>query len=409
MHTHAFMRLTARVEGAGVRLSFYFTTPVFKSLGGPSNSTVLQIQRKSVPGFTWGRHYKEYFDGLVPGAADVLFEGPLKAINHRKFEYLDSKVKIGETYVYWVSCTLGHLPTGPVPVRIRDHHIWWPHHEVESRIAAMAQTYPGMASLKRYGTTVGGYSISGLIVGNGKNCIALVGTIHAGESGPELIIPAVERLLTDHADLLSQVGVAILPNVNVDNRERLIKGCPWYLRTNARGVDINRNFNANWKQVDRNYGFVADDPDAMTYRGPRPKSEPETRAIIRFLNAARPQAVLSYHWLASITGANFLAARSAETDHAYVRRCTDLVNSFVRGFYGKNKHWRAGIQFSTSTGSLPEYTYCKLGVPGFDLEGDGNPDAEPSLTDQTTRSMLETYQGRHYRGLVSMLQDCTNR
>ena len=60
------------------------------------------------------------------------------------------------------------------------------------------------------GTTVGGRSIPGLIVGNSGNCIALVGTIHAGESGPELMIPAVERLLAEHAGLLDQVGVALL-------------------------------------------------------------------------------------------------------------------------------------------------------------------------------------------------------
>ena len=59
--------------------------------------------------------------------------------------------------------------------------------------------------------------------------------------------------------------------------------------------------------------------------------------------------------------------------------------------------------------SLTIRIHRKLGVPGFDLEWDGNPDTQPSHTDNTTRSMLETYQRRHYQGLVSMLQVCAKR
>jgi hypothetical protein len=408
MHTHALGQLTARVGNDGVRLSCYLTTSVFESRRCKQDALMIRIYRKRVPGFRWGRHYAEYFDGLVPHETDIVFEGPMESINNRKFEYLDPKVKMKGTYVYWVSCPLGRLPTGPVPVRVRDSCIWWPHREIQSRLAALAEGYPKMTSLKRYGTTVGGHSIPGLIVGNRHNCLALVGTIHAGESGPELMIPAVERALADNTDLLSQAGVAILPNVNVDERERLIDGCPWYLRTNSRGVDINRNFDANWRQVDYGYGLVSSDPDAGTYRGPRPKSEPETRAIIRFLNAVQPRAVLSYHSLASITGANFLAAHAAETDSNYVQACTAFVEPFIRAFY-RGKRWRAGIHFGASAGSLPEYAYRKLGVPGFDLEWDGNPDAQPSHLDHTSSSMLQTYQKRHYHGLVSMLQACARK
>ena len=222
------------------------------------------------------------------------------------------------------------------------------------------------------------------------------------------MIPAVEHMLADNADLLSHVGMAILPNVNVDERERLIDGCPWYLRKNSRGVDINRNFDADWAQVSYGYGFVSSDPDAGTYRGPGPKSEPETRATIDFLKATQPRAVLSYHALASITGANFLAAQAAETDSSYVQACTAFIEPFIRAFY-TDERWGAGLHFGACAGSLPEYAYRKLGVPGFDLEWDGNPDARPSHTDNTSRSMLETYQRRHYHGLVSLLQACARK
>jgi hypothetical protein len=53
---------------------------------------------------------------------------------------------------------------------------------------------------------------------------------------------------------------------------------------------------------------------------------------------------------------------------------------------------------------LPAYAYRVLGVPGFDLEWDGAPDAKPSHTDKTTPKLLHTYQERHYRGLLATLE-----
>ena len=405
MHRHAFSQLTARVKSGGVHLGFYFAAPVLKSLVAGQPPPTIRIHRKCEPRFTWGQDYAEYFDGMDAGNARIIFAGPIEPINGRKFEFFDEKVQVGRTYAYWVSCSLGRLPTGPVAVRVRDHRIWWPHEEVTSRLAAIAQAHPALAAIAQYGTTVGGHALPGLMVGNRDRCIALVGTIHAGESGPELLIPAVERLLVENAALLARVGIAILPNVNVDERERLVRGCPWYLRTNARGVDINRNFDADWEHVETNYGFVSSDPDALTYRGPQPDSEPETRAVVSFLKAVAPRAVLSYHNLASITGAILLAPCVAAQDVDYVDACQRLTEPFIAAFYPEER-WRAGLRFGTTAGSLPAYVYRTLRVPGFDLEADGNPDGQPAHIDKTTPEILATYQERHYQGLVALLRTC---
>lgn len=401
MPRHAVGQLKARVENGSVRLAFYLTTPVFEARRSDRPPTI-RVYRKSEPQFRSGRHYAEYFDGLDPAKAAVVFEGPIEPINNRKFEYVDDTAKLGATYAYWVSCSPGRSPTGPVPVRVRDPRVWWPHQDVSARLATVAREHPGLASLKRYGTTVGGRPIPGLLVGNAQNCVALVGTIHAGESGPELVIPAVERLLAEDASLLADAGLAVLPNVNIDERERLVHGCPWYLRTNSRGVDLNRNFDVDWDRIEYGYGLVSNDPDSATYRGPKPGSEPETKAVVRFLKTVKPKAVFSYHALASITGACLLGPREAEDDGGYVRTCNVFAEPFVAAFY-PGERWKAGIQFGTSAGSLPTYAYRTLGIPGFDLEWDGNPDSKPSHTDRTTLDMLETYQDRHYHGLVAVL------
>lgn len=52
-------------------------------------------------------------------------------------------------------------------------------------------------------------------------------------------------------------------------------------RYNARGVDLNRNFPGTWSRQSRT--------------GSRPASEPETRAMMRFLRTLAPTGVLSFH------------------------------------------------------------------------------------------------------------------
>ena len=336
-----------------------------------------------------------FCQALDPRGAPVLFEGRLDET------FVDDDVHPNHTYVYWLERE-GCPTLGPAVAKVRDAQVWWTKTEIDRRMRELAKRYPGLVRRHVVGRTAGGLELAGLLIGRSANPIALIGLIHAGESGPELLLPIVERLLREDADLLKTAGLAVLPVVNADERERMVEGWPWYLRTNARGVDLNRNFAGDWDTVDYMYGKDTSVSTSPTYRGQSPESEPETQAVVRFIGLCRPSMVFSYHHLASVTGGAFLGPAAAAGDAAYGTACKRVTAAYTRALY-RGRRREPSLAFLTTPGSLPAWLWRAHGIPALDVEAESGRTFAPSRNDRTTPALLEQCRHAHARAIRAML------
>jgi hypothetical protein len=109
-----------------------------------------------------------------------------------------------------------------------------------------------------------------------RNRYLVLGQMHGDEPAGPLIVE--NRLL--RVDPLKDIALWVVPTMNPDGRHR-------GTRTNARGVDLNRNFPSRT--------WVRQGKGTRYWSGPRPASEPETRAIVRFFSRVEPQTIISLH------------------------------------------------------------------------------------------------------------------
>jgi protein MpaA len=108
----------------------------------------------------------------------------------------------------------------------------------------------------------------------------VVGVIHGDERGGLRVVGALKRRAADDAAALMGTQLWVIDTVNPD-------GVRAHARKNAHGVDLNRNFPYRWRDhVPESSGY---------YPGPRPASEPETKAVMAFARRIRPDLSIWYH------------------------------------------------------------------------------------------------------------------
>lgn len=392
----------AVVSNGVVELGWMKSTPLFEADDKDEFSRI-RIFRAEVP-FVFGKHYEEFFLDMDAQRRRPIFDGALTPTNNRRYVFADHAVEAGRTYAYWIR-TRNSRPIGPIPARMRDPRVWWPYRETMRRLEALRDKSPRLVKLSVCGRTARGIDIPCVRIGRGSRLIGLVGAIHGGESGPELIVPTLARLAKECPELLRRVGILAVPSVNIDSREAEVRGAPWYIRRNHNGVDLNRNFPAQWDTTDYSYGMDSSREGSHTYRGPEPASEPETRAVLAAFEHERPDVVFSFHSLASICGLPALAAKTAADSKSYALRCKRLVEVFGKAFYPEPRFAGNWLAFGCTAGSLPAWFFEHGGIPAFDLESGADPEALAVCgVDKTDVKLLRNYQARHFAGIKAVLE-----
>ena len=344
----------------------------------------------------------------LPHNGVVLYTGTPDTVTSGCYLYRDETVDCNGLYYYWITELWedGETLCHPMLVRVRDWTIWWPRDHYRRVMQEIAAQFPKKVSIHTCGYTTRGYPMAYLQVGRRDNVVMYLGAVHAGESGPEILLSAVQNLLLQDPALFDRTGVAILPAVNADHREDQILGCPQYLRTNPNGVDINRNFPAEWETVSLAYGLRSDCFMDSVYRGHSPVSEAETRAVLEMFEQVQPKLAFSCHWMASICEDHLLTSSTAEQDAAFAKRANEIRDIFCRGFDRVLAETLSPeereVHYYCCGGSFSTYCYSR-GVMAFDLEGGHRVAFAGADKDLTTREMLQTAIDCHTEAMREIL------
>ena len=153
-----------------------------------------------------------------------------------------------------------------------------PRRRLVSLLVALALLGPVSAAAARtvrIGRSVHGHAIVAQVLGpdTAPRKILLVGCIHGNECAGVSILSALARVGPP-----TGVQLWLVPDMNPD-------GVAAGTRQNADGVDLNRNFPFRWQPL-----F-----DPTYYSGPRPLSEPETRAAVSLIRRISPAVTIWYH------------------------------------------------------------------------------------------------------------------
>jgi protein MpaA len=130
-------------------------------------------------------------------------------------------------------------------------------------------------------TILAGHSVDGAPINavragdpSAERVVLVVGDVHGNERAGRAVVNRLRHTAPPRG-----VQVWTVASANPDGERR-------NTRHNARGVDLNRNFPERWRPGT---------PGDVFYPGPRPASEPETKAIRRLVTRLTPDVTIYYH------------------------------------------------------------------------------------------------------------------
>lgn len=267
------------------------------------------------------------------------------------------------------------------------NHQKYSYAEMSKDIKGLAKKYHGLVRYEVVGKSEDGRNIYDVILGsqNAKKSLLVIANLHAREYVTSLLsMNQIEYYLENYnksiagrkvSKVFDNIAIHYIPMANPDGttisqfgigsirnaslRQALYKmksGSTSRWKANARGVDLNRNYPADFR--------IQEHRGSEGYSGPYAASESETQAIISLTNHLQKdtklQGVVNYHAMGSIVfgggekGGKL--ARTTQRMYVLARRITGYADS-------------AGYQSSSrGDGNCRTYTQYVKKIPSITLE-----------------------------------------
>lgn len=193
------------------------------------------------------------------------------------------------------------------------------------------------------GTSVNGRPIIARRFGNAFGAPVLaVGSVHGNERSGLQIVMALGK-----GEVPDGFALWLIDDINPD-------GAVLKTRQNARGVDLNRNFPMNWQRLKCPSKFCS---------GRRAASEPETLALINFLDSVKPVMTVFYHSVGNLVDLPIEGVENKKVLRDYAKRSGLPIMTMSCGVSGctgnatkyANTSIGAGIAFVVE---LPCHNQC---------------------------------------------------
>jgi hypothetical protein len=179
--------------------------------------------------------------------------------------------------------------------------------EILQIMKKFSSVYPHLTKMVSIGKSLEGRDIWAMKISDnpelnesGEPAVLFNSMHHAREvMTPEVSLDIIEQLLenygieTEVTEWVNSIEIWVIPMFNVDGNNKMWNHDSWW-RKNTRGgygVDLNRNYPTGWNKCKGSSGRRR----SQTYRGESPGSEPETQAMMNFIENIRPVFDISYH------------------------------------------------------------------------------------------------------------------
>ncbi len=270
---------------------------------------------------------------------------------------------------------------------VRTGHQKYSYNEYRNDLQSLAKKYSDYCRIQSIGKSADNRKIFEVILGNenAKKHLVVIGNLHAREyMTTQLCMKQIEHYLSNYnkklagkkvSTVLNKVCIHYVPSANPDgtaisqygfgairnkslrNALRRMGGSATRWKANARGVDLNRNWNIAFRRSGR--------PGGSGYHGTKANSELETKSVIRMVTrierAAKVVGVVSYHSTGSI-----LYGRCAGSATAAVKKNTARMTSVAKRLTGYSLMPTESISYANSCSR--EYFLYKKKIPCVTIE-----------------------------------------